>query len=75
MLFDAPAVADLPGPGPFHGWYAFELCSYGAQETGGRLFAFGQPEAPRGVPAWPMFGQDPAHAAVAWPSTRRADEG
>ncbi len=64
-LFNTPAVADVVGSGPFTGWYAFELCSFGTQASGG-LFAFRLPRAPAAPPAWPMFRQNASHTAVAY---------
>ncbi len=67
VLFNSPAVADVAGPGPYSGWYAYELCSY-PNSPGGGLFAFPLPEAPGGVPAWPMFRGDPSHSGISWSS-------
>jgi hypothetical protein len=64
-LFNSPAVADVSGPGPYAGWYAFELCSDGTETTGG-LYAFDLPDPPAAAPAWPMFRGDPSHSGVAW---------
>ena len=64
-LFNTPAVADVVGPGPYSGWYAFELCSDGSETTGG-LYAFPLPKAPAAPPAWPMFRADPTHSGVAF---------
>jgi hypothetical protein len=64
-LFNSPAVAEVAGPGPYAGWYAFELCSDGTETTGG-LYAFHLEPAPGATPAWPMFRGDPSHSGASW---------
>ncbi len=68
ILFNTPAIADVSGSGPYGGWYAYELCSYGGSASGGGLFAYHLPDPPAGAPGWPMFRGDPSHSAVAWPT-------
>jgi hypothetical protein len=71
ILFNAPAVADVLGPGPYGGWYAYELCSYGGGAQGGGLFAYKLPQAPASTPGWPMFRGDPSHSGVSWSTLGR----
>lgn len=69
-LFNTPAVADVVGSGSFTGWYAFDLCSFGVQSSGG-LYAYRLPTAPAGPAAWPMFRQNAAHTGVAYSTLAR----
>ncbi|HTX00341.1 MAG TPA: hypothetical protein VMD59_16290, partial [Acidimicrobiales bacterium] len=67
---NTPAIADVIGPGPYSGWYAYELCSYAkaGPTAGDGLFAYHLPDAPGAPPGWPMFRGDPTHSGVAWPT-------
>lgn len=66
-FYNAPAVADVMGSTPYTGWHLFELCSPGAEKTGG-LFSLRLPVPPGEDPSWPMFRGDPMHSGVYWPS-------
>jgi hypothetical protein len=75
-VFNAAAVADIPGTGARAGWHLFEACGGPPSfKDPGELASYRLPVQPTSAAAWPMFRGSPEHEGVAFVSLPGAQAG